>query len=47
MSGRLLVVILGVESLNFASMVAQGRLLERDGGLGVIECKVFRFVAQV
>ncbi|CAG8958019.1 hypothetical protein HYFRA_00000362 [Hymenoscyphus fraxineus] len=33
--------------MNFGTMVAQGRLLERDGGLGGIEFRVFRFVAQV
>ncbi|RDW70392.1 hypothetical protein BP5796_08789 [Coleophoma crateriformis] len=30
--------------MNYATMVAQGRLLERNGGLGGIEFRVFRFV---
>lgn len=32
--------------MNFATMVAQGRLLERDGGLGGIEFRVFRMVVR-
>ncbi|KAL3418126.1 hypothetical protein PVAG01_09841 [Phlyctema vagabunda] len=32
--------------LNFATLVAQGRLLARDGQLGAIEFRVFRFVAR-
>lgn len=30
--------------MNFATMVAQGRFLERDGGLAGIEFRVFRVV---